>query len=366
MTLLAACKFPSFALAVCALSVVPGETLIRLLPAGQFDAPRGALAGKGPWLLNEAGARQVAARVANRSIDLVVDYEHQTLLAERNGKPAPAAGWIDRSSLVWRDDGLYGAVAWNAAAAQSIDDGEYRYLSPVFTYNPETGEVLDLRHVALTNTPAIDTESDIPSLAAARMAVESHPEEEDLVNLQALIKLLGLAQSATEKDVETALAALKAQGEELAALRTELDVADDGDPKEAVAALKTQAESRAEGATPDLSAYVPRAVFDEAQAQLAVLKVNGEGAEVERLVESGLQDGRIAGKATADWLRGQGLAVLKAHLEDAPAVAALRQTQTNGKPRKSDEDAELSAEELAVCKAMGIKPDDFKKTKQAS
>jgi phage I-like protein len=80
-----------------------------------------------------------------------------------------------------------------------------------------------------------------------------------------------------------------------------------------------------------------------------------------------LDDGRIAGKATAEWLREQGLAVLNAHLQDSPSIAALKSSQTQGKKPDGDEQqGELSKEELAVCKNMGISPDDFKKSKVAS
>ena len=153
-------RLAALTLAVCALEVRPGERLQRLIPAGRFDAPRGALAGQGPWFMDAAVAAQVVARAASRSTDIPVDYEHQILLAERNGQPAPAAGWIDPRSLVWLPDaeepGLYGAVRWTARAAALIEGEEYRYLSPVFLYHPESRDVLDLLHVALTNTPAID------------------------------------------------------------------------------------------------------------------------------------------------------------------------------------------------------------------
>ncbi|MGE1673773.1 phage protease [Pseudomonas aeruginosa] len=37
---------------------------------------------------------------------------------------------------------------------QYITDGEYRYFSPVFLFDPVTGDVLDLQMGALTNNPA--------------------------------------------------------------------------------------------------------------------------------------------------------------------------------------------------------------------
>ncbi len=351
-------------IAACALRVALTDDLTRLIPAGRFEAPRGALSGAGPWFLSEAGARAIMAGAAARSTDIVIDYEHQTLLAEQNGQPAPASGWIDPRSLEWRDDGLYGRVSWTAPAKQAIDADEYRYLSPVFPYDAETGEVLDLLHVALTNTPAIDTA--VTTLAAARMAANDHQpaaespnrSQEDDMTKEQLIALLGLALAdATDEKIEQTVAALKADAAQTNKLREALGLADDADPVAAVAALKT-------GAKPDMSQYVPRAVFDETTQQLAALKAGNETAELDTLIETGLQDGRIAGKATADWLRTQGIAACKAHMKDAPALPAFQEQQKDRVDTQTDKGQTkdgLTAEELAVCKSMGLTPEAYRK-----
>jgi phage I-like protein len=345
-------------IAVCALAVRPGDELVRLIPAGEFDAPRGAFSGSGPWRLPEAAARRVMMRAAARSTHIPIDYEHQTLMVERNGQPAPAAGWVDPATLTWRADGeepgLYGHVRWTERAAAAIAGDEYRYLSPVFPYDPETGEVLDLLHLALTNTPAIDS-GEITARAAARMSI-IESQEDDTVKREQLIELLGLAADATDEQITAALTAGREARTALAALRTELGVDEKGDPKTAIAALKA-----AKPAEPDLSQYVPKAVFDEQAAQLAALKASGDTAEIDRLIEEGLADGRIAGEATATWLREQGLAALKSHLADAPSIAALKATQTRGKAPEGDKgDGELTEAELAVCRNMGLDPKAYK------
>lgn len=353
--------------AVCALRVQVTEDKTRLIPAGTFDAPRGSMAGQGPWHLDASGAEAIIARAASRTTDIAIDYEHQTLLSEVNGQPAPASGWVDPRSLEWRDDGLYGRIDWTETAKAAITPGPngeppaYRYLSPVFPYHAETGEVLDLLHLALTNTPAID-EGAITELAAARMAISTDAQEDDPVKREELIKLLGLANDATDEQIQKGLAALKAGAQQAKTLREALGVKDDDKPEDAVAALKSQAT----GGQPDMTQFVPKAVYDETAQQLAALKANGDTAEMDRLVEEGLKDGRIAGKATADWLKAQGLAALKAHLKDAPSVAALKGTQTDGKAPSADKgkEGELSDADLAVCKAMGISPEDYRKANQ--
>ena len=82
----------------------------------------------------------------------------------------PAAGWINPRSLVWVESGpepgLYAEVKWTAKAAEMIAADQYRYLSPVFTYDKTTGEPSDLLNVALTNFPAIDGATAAAALAA--------------------------------------------------------------------------------------------------------------------------------------------------------------------------------------------------------
>ncbi|MGP9798157.1 phage protease [Halomonas sp. 86] len=352
-------------IAALALRVTQDNGKTRLIPAGEFNAPRGAMSGSGPWHLDEPGARAIIQQAAARSTDIPIDYEHQTLLAERNGLPAPAAGWIDPRSLEWRTDGLYGAIAWTAAASAAIEADAYRYLSPVFPYNADTGAVLDLLHVALTNTPAIDTA--ITELAAARAgrgASEATPQKENTVDREKLIAKLGLATDATDEQINTEIAALKAAKADADAFRTELGAKDDAKPAEVVAALKASSAT----AAPDMSQYVPVAVYQETTQQLAALKAGSQNAELDALIKEGLGDGRIPGQKTADWLRKSGLAACKAHLAEAPSIAALKATQTGGKPPEGTtaKDGELTEAELAVCKGMGLTPEQYRKANPAA
>ncbi|WP_438454695.1 phage protease [Vreelandella venusta] len=352
--------------AACALRVQVTDDKTRLMPAGTFHAPRGAAEGTGPWHLNAEAAQAIIQLAAARSTDIAIDYEHQILYSEKNGKPAPASGWVDPRSLEWRDDGLYGSVAWTAAARAQIaegPDGEppaYRYLSPVFPYDAN-GVPLDLLHLALTNTPAIDEGA--AQLAAARMAithdVTNDAQEIDTVKREQLILTLGLAAEATDEQIDGAIAVLKASAADSKALREALGAKDDAKPEEAVAALKASSTS----APVDMSQYVPKAAHEEALAVLRSGVVANEAAEMERLIQEGLNEGKIFGPAYADHLRSQGLAALKAHLEGAPSIAALKTTQTQGKAPDGTEtkgDGSLTETELAVCKSMGLTPEQYR------
>ncbi|MQY50758.1 phage protease [Rhodocyclus gracilis] len=78
----------------------------RLLPAGEFRARDGRPAEIPAWRMDATIAAALINQVAATGVDFVIDYEHQTLLAEKNGQPAPAAGWF--KALEWREgDGLY-------------------------------------------------------------------------------------------------------------------------------------------------------------------------------------------------------------------------------------------------------------------
>ena len=170
---------------------------------------------------------------------------------------------------------------------------------------------------------------------------------------------LGLAAEATDEQIDGAIAVLKASAADAKALREALGAKDDAKPAEAVAALKASSATTA----PDMTQYVPVAVYQETTQQLAALKANSDTAELDALIKEGLDDGRIAGKATADWLRTQGIAACKAHVAGAPSIAALKTTQTQGKPPEGAEvkgDGKLNETELAVCKSMGLTPEQYR------
>lgn len=163
------------AIAACAFEIHTSGKAIQLLPAGVFKARDGRPVDVrgGHWHINRDIAARLIAKASALATDLVVDYEHQTLNSADNGKPAPAAAWLKGASLEWREGvGLFATqVDWTPSAAAMIAAKEYRYLSPVFTYDRQTGAVTELLHVGLTNFPALDGLTELPALAAARFRV---------------------------------------------------------------------------------------------------------------------------------------------------------------------------------------------------
>jgi len=116
---------------------------VRVAPYGSWHHPKA-----GAFTIGPGNARQMVANAA-RGVDIVVDFEDQTL----TGAKAPAAGWLKQ--LEARDDGVWARVEWTEQGRAMIEAKQYRYFSPVFAFDakdPRTGERIAtaLHSVALT------------------------------------------------------------------------------------------------------------------------------------------------------------------------------------------------------------------------
>ena len=322
----------------------PAPGRIQLFPAGEFsarDGRPGTLKGvkAKAWTLTFENAAAVIARWQQRETPLVVDYEHQTINAAENGKPAPAAGWIE--SLEAGPDGLYATVKWTDAARAFIQADEYRYISPVFSFDPETGAVLELKSAALTNYPALDGMD-----AVTARAEDDPPMKKE--TLEALRQFFGLAADADE---DAALAALKAQGQPLAAMLT--------------AAKET---------APDPAQYVPAAMLAAAQEKNAALaakvkELEGEStlAALTAEIDAALADGRLP-KACEAWAKATAKTnpeAIKGYIASPVPVAALTSTQTGGtSPAGTPHTAALTDEEKYACAQLGMSEAEFLEVKK--
>lgn len=323
------------AIGACAFEVRVDDDAIQLFPAGQFDAIHGAMLGKGPWRTDADIAARVIARVAARINDLVIDYEHQTLRTASNGQKAPAAGWVKPTSLEWREgEGIFArSPAWTDTAAAHIEAKEYRYLSPVFLYDPESGEVLDLLHIALTNTAAIEGMQEVGNQAAATYDLSFQPNEENSMN--ELLKLFGLDPDATE---EQAVAAATKLLNQVADLQKKVAAND-----QAIAAAKAETPEPAMEAIKGLQAEVA-----------ALTKKIATAIAKNNLVPTQEQWAKDLGK--------RDVAALKSYIETAPTIAALGGMQTDQVEFDDDGNPVLTEQQLPVCSQMGIDADDYKKT----
>jgi phage I-like protein len=115
------------------------------------------------FVLNLASAKKILAAFDKQGNHIPVDWEHSSLERAERGLEAPAAGWIIGLRYV-KDKGLIARIKWNERAAEQINAGEYKYLSPAGLVLKKTSEFVELHSVALTNRPAI---KDLPALKAA-------------------------------------------------------------------------------------------------------------------------------------------------------------------------------------------------------
>lgn len=311
-----------------------------LLPAGEFSAPRGAMiGGAGPWRLPASRGVGLAAALVARHSDIPIDYEHQILRSASNGQPAPAAGWIPPSAIGWDPSrGLIASqVRWTERAAAAIGGDEYRYLSPVFTFDPSTGEVADLLHVALTNTPALDLPEVTLAALTSLTLMEASAVAEMASELRGrVLALLSLPDTSTDADIASALDSLQStvQSTEGAAaslpdlLRTH---------REQLAALTAQVAS---APTPALVA--------ELQGQIAALTAASETRERDAMLAAARADGRLLpGSALDTHCSGLPLAALSALLPGLTPIAALNGTQTGGHPPAGVAAAAAATDDLA-------------------
>ncbi len=117
---------------------------IQVLPYGSISSE------KGDFIVDAESFRLMKEHMQHRKIDIVIDYEHQTL----KDVQAPAGGWI--KELLLKDDGIYAKVEWTERAKGYLRNREYRYLSPVVIVRRRDRKAAQLHSVALTNTPAIN------------------------------------------------------------------------------------------------------------------------------------------------------------------------------------------------------------------
>lgn len=377
---IAACSFVLDGSGPLGQDIGGGRHLVQYTPAGKFLPADGRAMDVASWYIDAALATEVIARHAARGQPSVIDYEHQTLHKEKNGQPAPAAGWLH--GLRWIEGrGLFGEVEWTEDAKAQISAKQYRYFSPVFEYSRPEGHVLAIHMGAVTNHPGLHGLEPLSLLAAATAAFLPASQEHLPMNplLLAVLAALGLPNTTDEKAAMAALTAVgsikdlqaKAAAGEAAtqvatAACTALSLPTDTKADVVTAALTAAVAT----GKPDPSKYVPLETVTAMQTQLAALTAKQQEAEIDALIQPALADGRLQ-PTMEPWARELGqtnMAALTSYLATAQPIAALTGTQTQGKqPENTAKGAHgLDASEVAVCTAMGINPEDFAKSKAAA
>jgi hypothetical protein len=164
---------------------------IQIMPKGEYEHPiHGRIVFDDTTL--PAYAQSFHQRV--RGTDLDVDYDHKALTTK-------AAGWYKNVAV--RDDGLWAQIEWTEPAFEALKAGEFKYFSPEFVEewkHPKTGQVHKyvLFGGGLTNRPFL---KDILPINLNEVA-----EGGSLMDPKQLRQLLGLAEDATDAEVQQKLA----------------------------------------------------------------------------------------------------------------------------------------------------------------
>ncbi|MBP2301301.1 phage protease [Azospirillum picis] len=356
----ATCAF--FADLTTADGIVPRR--IRLLPTGAVTPND----GREPWTVTDAAA-VVAASLATAPHGLLaIDYDHAADLAAPKGGPAPAAGWI--TSLQVTAEGIQADVDWTEAGARAIAAKEYRFISPSFRHGPDR-QVTRIIGAGLTNRPAL---SDLPALAhqhgtsmdpilAALLEALGLPKTADqttalaavtglkatAASTTALCAAAGLNAGATADQVATAVASLQATAGQVKAIASAAGLAESATPLEiatAVASLKANATA-----------------VTLLETQVATLSGRLQALEGDKL--AGEVDAAIAAGKFVPAQRAELVALASANkpifdrlVAGAVPVLLPGEQLGGGAPAGGG----LTAEQKAVCAAMGLSEDDFKKS----
>jgi phage I-like protein len=214
--------------------------------------------------------------------------------------------------------------------------------------------VQSLHSVALTNTPALNSLGEIAAMAALAALADQDDfsrrlpgsgrttNEEPTMDKTKVLVALGLPLDTGD---ETALTALSALAQKAGSLEAE------------VTALKANQF--------DPAKHIPLDEHKKVTIELAALKESQDKSAHDQLITAALSDARILPANEAYW-RKQPLVALQEFLKDAKPLAALSSTQTGGKPPAGDgnQDIKLSEDEQAVCKSLGLTPEQFAKAKE--
>lgn len=265
----------------------PAKTRIHVLPWGETvpkDAELRTLLGQpARFIIDEQAAEMIRLNFEGRKIDHAVNLDHGRF-------DGSAVGWIQDIEIT-EDGGLAALTELTDRGRQLVKDKAYKYSSGELSVDIDSGRVIAITGLALTNRPgaedgmrpvALSTLCAVPDARQepARKGQEGVP----VMDRPAwLARILG-RNVEDDADAATAVNDLKVKADRVDAVETQLSTI-----TEKVSTLETE-----------LSAMTERAVKAEKQLVQAELAAKIEGA---------LKDGRLAPsqKEWAESLEGKAL-----------------------------------------------------------
>lgn len=314
---------------------------IRLIPKGHVESQ------KGDFFVDDESFDLIQRRFKGRKLDLVIDYEHQTL----DDVQAPAAGWI--KELINGTDAILARVEWTPKGAEYLKNREYRYLSPVILTRKSDKKVVALHSAALTNTPAIDGMFPI-----VNSLMPDDIKEETVMELAKLIKLLGLPEDATEADVEAAIQAVSG-----AVTGQSADPADLAANKAGAAdtTILSMLGLKEDAKTEEVAAAIMQLKSGDADLaqQVQDLKEQMAKRTADEAVQAAMKEGKVSA-SMKDWAMAYALKDpegFAAFVDKAPKTVPMG-TITTPETKRSAGSADV---DMGILKGMGISEEDVKK-----
>lgn len=137
-------------------------TKIELMPIGAFE-----LVGRDGKTTTQSGTLTDADAVIKHSMEqatagmLPIDFDHS--FERKDVTQGVAAGWI--TALSAEGDRIMAEVEWSSAGREALMGKTYRFVSPVFMVEDQTGHVRQIVRAALTNLPALPMLKQVASQA---------------------------------------------------------------------------------------------------------------------------------------------------------------------------------------------------------
>ena len=308
---------------------------IKIIPRGLVKSQ------KGQFIVDEESYQLMKQTFKSRGLDLVIDYEHQTL----NDVQAPAGGWIKDFYL--KDDAIVAKVEWTPKAKEYIANKEYRYLSPVVQVRKRDRKAIVLHSVALTNTPAID------HMYLIKNSIDIGDDEMEFI--EELKECLGLQEGATEEEVLAKLKEMKAASTTGNDDTTQEVVAN----KEVLIALGLKEDAKQEDVINTIM-QLKNPINDENLKELMAFKEHYAKKEAKEKVELALKEGKLT-KAQEEWAIQYALSAPKGfdeYIENAPVVVPMGEVKLAQQTKTTSIDQEMI---MSVNKMFGLSEEDIKR-----
>ena len=274
---------------------------------------------KGQFLLDDRAAADVMSAYEDLGHDrLPFDIAHG-MLSGTSPDMHKAAGWF-RPEV--REGALYAAdIEWTDYGRAALAAREFRFFSPAIHYDEKTRRIKRLINVALTNIPATKNQQPLVLDAA---------ESEQMSEV--ILSAIG------EADEAAAVVRVKA----LSDFESAAAAACACEPAEVLSAIESLKEAAA-AAVAELNQHKADEAARVRAARIAALSDAGKVPPALREVVESFTDEQLD------------------KLEAAPAVlsAPIEEPAGSGKVEN------LSAEELAACKALGLSEEAFRATKES-